>query len=92
MFTALGDMPDRRPDRLRLEILPVRYITLHQLISTANSQHHSFHPAYRHNAFRAPKARGGGEATSLCNVCQVIAQAQLSGLNALITAPSWHVA
>lgn len=60
MFTAVGDTPDRRPDRLRLKILHVRYITLHQLISTANSQHHSFHPAYRHNAFRAPKASRGG--------------------------------
>lgn len=93
---CFGDLLDPRPDGSRLKILHVRYITLQQLISTANSQHYSFHPDYRNNAFRTPKAsgkiRGGGRAASLCNVCQAIAQVQLSEHNAFITAPSWHVA
>lgn len=55
---CFGDSLDPRPDRSRLKILPVRYITLEQRISTANSQRHSFHPAYSNNAFRTPKASG----------------------------------
>lgn len=42
---CFGDLLDPRPDRSRLKILHVRYITLQQRISTANSQRHSFHPA-----------------------------------------------
>lgn len=53
---SFGDELDPRPDTSQLKILHVRYITLQELISTANSQHRSLHPAYRHNAFRPPKA------------------------------------
>lgn len=55
---CFGDLLDPRPDGSRLKILHVRYITLQQLISTANSRRHSFHPAYRNNGFRTPKASG----------------------------------
>lgn len=61
---SFGDKLDPRPDTLRLKILHVRYITLQELISTANSQHHSLHPAYGHNAFRPPKASGKKEQQS----------------------------
>lgn len=53
---TFGDKLNPGPDTSQLKILHVRYITLQELISTANSQHHSLHPAYRHNAFRPPKA------------------------------------
>lgn len=91
---SFGDKLNPRPDTLRLKILHVRYITLQELISTANSQHHSLHPAYGHNAFRPPKASGKkkSRATSLRNVCQAIVQTQLSQRNAFINATSWHAA
>lgn len=91
---SFGDKLNPRPDTLQLKILHVRYITLQELISTANSQHHSLHPAYGHNAFRPPKASGKkkSRATSLRNVCQAIVQTQLSQRNAFINATSWHAA
>lgn len=51
-----GDKLNPVPDTSQLKILCVRYITLQELIYTANSQHHSLYPVYRHNAFRPPKA------------------------------------
>lgn len=59
---SFGDKSNPGPDTSQLKILHVRYITLQELISTANSQHHSLHPAYRHNAFRPPKASDKGTA------------------------------
>lgn len=53
---TFGDKLNPGPDTTQLKILHVRYITLQELTSTANSQHHSLHPAYGHNAFRPPKA------------------------------------
>ncbi len=59
---SFDDKLNPGPDTLQLKILHVRYITLRELISTANSQHHSLHPAYGHNAFRPPKVSDKGTA------------------------------
>lgn len=59
---SFGDKLNPGSDTSRLKILLVRYITLQELISTANSQLHSLHPAYGHNAFRPPKASDKGRA------------------------------
>lgn len=76
-----------------LKILHVRWITLQELISTANSRHHSLHPAYGHNAFRPPKAseRGTAGAGSLCNVCWAYKH-NCHSIMLFIAPPSWHAA
>lgn len=89
-----GDKSNPGPDTHKKKTLHVRYITLQELISAANSKHHSIHPAYGHNAVRPPKASEGRKsgAASLLGVRRAIVQTRLSEHNAFISATSWHAA
>lgn len=90
MFIHFGDKLNPCFDTSQLEIFHGRCIALQELISTANSQHQSLHPAYQHNAIRPPKEndKETAEQHPCAAHAEVRAQAQLSAHNAVITLPS----